>query len=338
VTARWEDLATRARGLATHLLGRVELDALARAPDVDALGDALRARGFLSAEGPVTADVLELAVRRVAGARLQILAGWGRERNALLAVVFEDEDRRSLRALLRGAVQGAAPEERLAGLIPTPGLPERALTELAGQPTPGAIAALLTAWGSAYGPAVLPDAAARHPDLLTLEYLLNRTFAARALRGARAARSRGLLEFVRETIDLENACTALVLAGGEPEAPPQPAFVDGGRRLAPAAFCDAAAAPDPGEAARRLAEAFRPAPVAGVFARAASVSSAIEEALLRHRIAAQAAAARLDPAGAASVLSFVLRLRAEVLDLQRVIWGVMLRAPRADIAAALVSA
>lgn len=327
MTARWEDLATRARGLATHLLGRAELDALARAPDLDALGDALRARGFLPAEGPVTPDILELAVRRVAGARLQILAGWGQGRTTLLAVVFEDEDRRSLRALLRGAVQGAAPEERLAGLIPTPGLPERVLAELAGQPTPGAIAALLTAWGSAYGPALLPEAAATHPDLLTLEYRLNSTFASRALRGARAARSRGLVEFVRETIDLENACTALVLGGAEPEAPPERAFVDGGRYLSLAAFRDAVAAPDGGEAARRLAEAFRPAPVAAVFARAASDPAAIEEALLRQRIAAQGAAARWDPAGLASVLSYVLRLRAEVLDLQRAIWGVMLGAP-----------
>ena len=147
--ARWEDLATRARGLATHLLGRADLDGLARAESLDALADVLRARGFLPAGGPATPGALELAVRRMAGARLAVLAAWGHARNTLLAVVFEDEDRRSLRALLRGAVRAAPPEERLAGLIPTPGLPERALAELAGQPTPGAIAALLTAWGSA---------------------------------------------------------------------------------------------------------------------------------------------------------------------------------------------
>ncbi len=338
MTARWEDLATRARGLATHLLGRAELDALARAAGLDALGDALRARGFLPAQGPMTPEALELAVRRMAGARLHVLAAWGRARNALLAVVFEDEDRRSLRALLRGAVRGAPPDERLAGLIPTPGLPERALAELAGQPTSGAIAALLTAWGSAYGSALLPDAAAAHPDLLTLEYRLNRLFASRALRGARAARSRGLNEFVRETIDLENACTALVLAGAEPDAPPQPAFVEGGRRLSVAAFRDAVAAPDAGDAARRLSAVLGSDPLAAVFARAASDPAAIEEALLRQRIAAQGAAARRNPAGSASVLHYVLRLRAEVLDLRRVIWGVMLRAPRGEIAAALVSA
>lgn len=335
--ARWEDLATRARGLATHLLGRVELDALARTPDLAALGDALRARGFLPGEGPATPETLELAVRRIAATRLGVLAAWGRDRNALLAVIFEDEDRRSLRALLRGAVRGAATHERLAGLIPTPGLPERALAELAGQPTPNAVAVLLTAWGSAYGPALLPDAAAARPDLLRLEYRLNALFASRALRGARAAKSRGLIEFVRETIDLENACTALVLAGAELDAPPQQAFVDGGRRLSLAAFSDAVAAPDAGAAARRLATAFASDPIADAFARAADDPAAIEEALLRQRIAVLDVAVRRNPAGPASVLHYVLRLRAEVLDLRRVIWGVMLRAPRADIAAALVS-
>ncbi len=338
MTVRWEDLATRARGLAAHLLGRVELDALARAPGLDVLADSLRARGVLPAEGPATPEALELAVRRMAGARLQLLAAWGRERNALCAVVFEDEDRRSLRALLRGAVRGAPADERLAGLIPTPGLPERALAELAGQPTPGAIATLLTVWGSAYGSALLPDAAAARPDLLTLEYRLNSLFVSRALRGARAARSRGLVDFVRETVDGENACTAIVLAGAEPDTPPERAFVEGGRRLSIEAFRDAVAAPDKSAAARRLAAAFGSDPLAVVFAQAAADPTAIEESILRQRIAAQGAAARRNPAGVASVLHYVLRLRAEVLDLRRVIWGVMLRAPRPAIAAALVSA
>ncbi len=338
MTTRWEDLATRARGLATHLLGRGELDALARSADLNALSDALRSRGLLPEEGPATPDVLELAVRRMAGARLHVLAAWSRARSALLAIVFEDEDRRSIRALLRGAVRGAPPAERLAGLIPTPGLPERALVELAGLPTPGAISALLTAWGSTYGAALLPDAAAARPDLLALEYRVNSLFASRALGGARTARSRALVEFVRETIDLENACTALVLAGAEPEAPPERAFIEGGRRLSIVAFRHVIAAPDAGDAARRLAAAFGPDPIGAAFLKAADDPTAIEEALLRERITAQSVAARRNPAGLASVLQYALQLRAEVVDLRRVIWGVMLRAPRPAIAAALVSA
>ena len=89
---------------------------------------------------------------------------------------------------------------------------------------------------------------------------------------------------------------------------------------------------------RRLAAAFGSDPVAHAFTRAAddpAAPAAIEEALLRQRIAVLAATVRQNPAGPASVLHYVLRLRAEVLDLRRVIWGVMLRAPRAAIAAAL---
>lgn len=336
--ARWEDLTVRTRGLATHLLTPAQLDALARAPDLDALGAAFRALGLLVPEAEaVTPEQLELAVRRAAAARLHTLTRWAGARQALLAVVFEDEDRRSLRAILRGAVHGAAPEERLGGLIPTPALPERVLGELARQPTPGAVAALLTAWGSAYGTALLPDAAATHPDLLTLEYRLNRTFAARALAGARAAHSRQLVEFVRETIDLENAGTAFVLAGAEKDAPTKQAFLEGGRRLPLAAFLDAVVAREPGEVGRRLAAAFRPDPLAGALERHATDPAALEEALLRQRIATLRARAWWEPAGPATVLGYVLRLRAEILDLRRAIWGVALGAPR-ELAAGLAPA
>jgi len=72
--ARWEDLTARTRGLATHLLTPGQLDALARAPDLDALGDAFRALGLLVPEaGAVTPEQLELAVRRAAAARLHTL-------------------------------------------------------------------------------------------------------------------------------------------------------------------------------------------------------------------------------------------------------------------------
>jgi vacuolar-type H+-ATPase subunit C/Vma6 len=326
--ARWEDLTARTRGLATHLVTPVQLEALARAPDLDSLRDAFRALGLLVPEaGTATAEQLELSVRRAAAARLRTLTRWAGARKALLAVVFEDEDRRSLRAMLRGAVQGATPEERLGGLIPTPALPERALGELARLPTTGAVAALLAAWGSPYGLALLPEATAAHPDLLTLEYRLSRAFVIRALQGARAARSRQLVEFVRDTVDLENAGTAFVLAGTERETSPGLAFLDGGRRLPLAAFLDAAAAPDAQEAGRRLAAAFRPDPMAATLEHHAGDPAALEEAILRQRIVTLHARAWWDPMGPAAVLGYILQLRAEVLDLRRTIWGVALRVP-----------
>jgi vacuolar-type H+-ATPase subunit C/Vma6 len=339
MNTRWEDLATRARGLATHLLDRAELDRLSRADNLETVRDALRARGMPLPEGPVTSDELELGVRRAAAARLRVLARWAGSRSTVLAALFEDEDRRSLRALLRGAAQGAgAPSDvRLAGLIPTPTLPERAMVELAAQPTPAALAALLTAWDNPYGAALLPDAGATHPDLLALEHRITSVFAARALLGARRSHSAELVAYVQETIDLENACAALVLATRERELTAKQVFVSGGRRLPLVAFMDAAAAREPAEAGRRLAAALRPAALAVVFERARD-PAAIEDALLRHRIAAQRSAELRNPAGIAAVLGYALRLRAESLDLRRVTWGITLAAPGNEIAGALVTA
>jgi vacuolar-type H+-ATPase subunit C/Vma6 len=337
VKARWEDVATRASGLAPHLLGPGQLRALAGAADLHALADALRPLGFLIPDDAVAPELLELAIRRTAAARLRTLVRWAGERSAFLAVILEDEDRRSLRALLRGSVQGAPAEQRLAGLIPTPMLPERALAELAHLPTPGSIATLLIAWGSAYGFALSTAAAATHPDLLSLEYELNRTFAARALHGARTARSRVLTEFVRETIDLENACTALVLAGAEPDSPAKPPFLDGGQRLPFTAFLEAVSAREPAEAGQRLAASFGP-PFAAAFERSAREPGALEELLLRQRSAALHERTRRDPAGPATILKYLLDLRAEVLVLRRIIWGVALNAPRGDLARAPVPA
>lgn len=336
--AGWEDLATRAHGLATHLLGRRDLESLAAAASLDELGEALRKRDFLVPEGGMSADVLDLAVRRTAAARLQVLTRWAGARSAVLTVIFEDEDRRSLRAILRGAVQGAPADLRLAGLIPTPALPERALRELAAQASPRAVAALLTTWGNAYGSALLRDTEATQPDLLAIDYSLNRVFAARALRGARVARSHMLVDYVRLVIDLENASAALVLAAGalRTDSPAKQAFVEGGRHLTLAAFLDAVSAGETG-AGRRLAAVFRPAGLATAFERWGADPAAFEHRLLRHRIAALRGAERRDPAGPAAVLGFALRVRAEVLDLRRLIWGIVLRAPRAELGAGLVS-
>lgn len=336
---RWEDLAARAHGLMAHLLDRHAFDVLASAANLEELREALRSRGFPVADEAGTAEQLELAVRRSAAARLRILTRWSGARNPVLAVIFEDEDRRSLRAVVRGAAQGAPPELRLAGLIPTPGLPERALRALGDQATPRAIALLLTAWDHPYGPPLLPETAATQPDLLAVEYCLNRTFAARALRGAHAARNRVLLAYVRSTIDLENACAALVIVANPTDAPAKRAFVDGGRLLPLPLFLQAVAAGEAGVAAR-LAAVFRPAGLAMAFQRwsGSADPGAIEQRLLHYRIMALRAEARRDPAGPAAVLEFALRLRAEMLDLRRLIWGVTLGAPRADIAAGLVSA
>lgn len=332
---RWEDLDARARGLATHLLGRAELQALAQAPDRAALAEALRQRGYPVEEGEPTAATLELALRRVAAERLRVLARWSGARADALAVVFEDEDRRSLRALLRGSVQGVNADARLAGLIPTPALPERALRELAQRDKPAAIAALLIAWRNPYGSALLAAASAAHPDLFRLELLVSRTFAARALRAA--GRAGPLAAYVRETLDLENAFSALVLAVEGKDVTPKDAFLPGGERVTIAAFEVAAATGDVTEAMRRLAAALAGTALARAFHGRAGAPGQLEATVLRLRVREQVKAMRLTPLGPAPVLAYALRLRAEMEDLRRIIWGVALAAPRAMLVGELVT-
>jgi vacuolar-type H+-ATPase subunit C/Vma6 len=336
VTARWEDLNARARGLGTHLLSGAQLSALALAPDVATLGDSLRRHGYPLEEGVTSPGTLELALRRMAAERLRILARWCGPRVGALAVWFEDEDRRSLRAMLRGAAQHAPADTRLAGLVPTPALPERALRELASQPTPAAVATLLTAWRNPYGSALLGTVSAAQPDLFTLELLINRTFAQRA---TRAARGGGLLAaFVEETVEIENACTALVLAAEGKDVIPRDAFLPGGRRLSLGAFEAACAAGSTPEAGRRVAAAFADTPLATVFARSSDDPESLEGVILRVRIREHLRAARVNPLGPAPLLTYALRLRAEILDVQRIIWGVALRAPSATLTGNLVTA
>jgi vacuolar-type H+-ATPase subunit C/Vma6 len=335
VSVRWEDLDARARGLATHLLAPSALAALAEARGLAAVGDALRGAGYPVQEGERSPEALELAVRRVAAGRFRVLGRWSGPRTRALAILFEDEDRRSLAAVLRGAVQGASAEARLEGLIPTVTLPERALHELARQERPGAIASLLVAWGNPYGSALLPAASAAHPDLLRLELLLNATFAERA---TRAARGTGLLAaYVREVIDIENAWTALALASDGRDVAPKEAFLRGGERITLAVFERAARAASVPEAGHELAHGFAGSALAPPFERHADDPAVLEDAVLRRRIGELVHVMRTEPLSPAPLLAYALRVRAEVVNLRRIIWGVALGTPPTLLADELVT-
>lgn len=335
----WEDLNARARGLTGRLLGRDRLQALAGAPDLAELALALQRSGFLlpAAEVGYTAPGLELAVRRVAAQRLRLLARWAGERTRRLAVVFQDEDRRSIRAIVRGAFTGTAPELRLSGLIPTPELPERALQELATATTPGGVSALLTLWGNPYGAALREAAAASRPDLFQLEMALSRTFVAQALEGARRA-GRALQQYVREGIDLENLRAALVLVRDGSGENAEESFLEGGERLEKKVYLQAAGANEMAAAASMLASALSGTLYAEALREHAQDARTLEEALLGAQLRERMQAARRDPLGPAPLLAYVLQLRAESVDLRRIIWGIALGAPRAPLRESLVSA
>ena len=313
----WDDMAARARGLASHLLGREELDRVERAPGLHELGHILERAGYpvLSAAATPSARGIERAARRRAAADLAVLDRWAGERAAALAVLFEDEDRRSLRAILRGVVAGAAAEERMASLIPTPALGEAALAELSRQPTPAAVAALLLAWQNPYAAAFAEEATRSRPDLFAVERSLDRRYAERALVGARRG-GEAVLRHVRSVLDAENAFAALALASGHDDVDPAEMHVPGGARLGPDTFLEAVAAGSDG-VRRVLARAFAGT---GLGHALEGGLSDLESVVLADQIDEQRRVAHLWPSGPAQVILFVLRRRAEIRSVTEAAW------------------
>lgn len=321
----WEDLNARARGLGTHLLSESQLERLESAADADALAADLRTAGVDVQEGAGGARDLEHAVRRDAAATLRVLLRWCGPRSAVLAVLLEDEDRRSLRALLRGAAQRAPAEERLAGLLATPSLPESALAELAAQPTIRAVVTLLVAWRNPYGPPLRAEANSAAPDLLVLELALARAFAARALRQARRAGRRGpIVAHARLMIDLDNAQTAISFAGGAAGLKVADFFLPAGEKVSKARFLAAIHAGTVARAADILAAAFPGTALQAALKDGALDPSRLESALLAAQVRMLEAKRRVDPLGPVTVLHFMLRLRLQLVELRRIIWTVAL--------------
>lgn len=325
----WEALNARARGLASRLLRPDQLDELAGAPDLAGLVRTLDRLAYgVSGTGDAPEQV-ELRIRRAIAERIRVLARWSRAEPGPLRVVFEDEDRRSLRALLRGASVGASAEARLSGLVPTPGLPDRALAELARQVTPGAIAGVLVAWGNPYGSAILEEATRADPDFFLIDLAVNRLYFRRALEGARPG-GRDLSRYVRTLLDLENAASALALAGPEAGPPPTDCFIPGGERLSASRVVAVADSGDRAAAAALLEVAFAGTRFERVMAEHATEPSRLKSATLRTLIREWRAAARHAPLGPGPLLSYVLRLRGEAHDLRGIVWGLALGADPAS--------
>ena len=318
----WVDVIARARGLRTHRLGFAAIEALAREPDLAALGRALRQAGFPVDEGEHRAAALDLAIRRRAAAELRILARWCGPRAAALPIVFDEEDRRSLRALIRGAIQGAPSDTRLAGLVPTPTLPERALAELAQAPGAGAVVTLLAVWNHPFASALRGPATATVPDPLRFDIALNREWARRAGAGARQGGS-DLPDLVSDTIDLENAMAAVALAGASASLVGQQ-FLGGGRRVDLATYA-AAAHNTRAAALHAFEQVFAGTCYASAFR--GMDEAALDDQLLSAHVRTLRAAARRSPLGPALVLWYALELRAETIALSRLVWGIALGAP-----------
>jgi vacuolar-type H+-ATPase subunit C/Vma6 len=339
MTIGWEDLVARVAGWRTHLLGRGAIEELGRCEDLTGLAAALAGLGYPAepgarGESPIA---LEAMVRALAGRRLAALARWCGPRAGALALVFDDEDRRSIRALVRGAAEGTSTDQRLAGCLPTPALPLRALEGLAAESRIPAIGAMLAVWGHPFAGAVLAAGASAHPDLLRFELELARLFASRARVGATRS-DRALLPYVRLAIDLDNLHAALLLAGGRTDLEPMSVFLDGGREVARPAFLAAAALGSRLEAAASLAIALR-APDLARLARDHGLSLlGFGRAALALRLRRARRQARTDPLSPAPVIAYALALRQELLALRRIIWRIALRSGVTDASQLALSA
>jgi vacuolar-type H+-ATPase subunit C/Vma6 len=306
VNTVWADVGARARGLGSRLVGGDTMRDLARSRDMASLARALeRAAPEFTPDDPPTPAGIELASRRAVAARLAILIRWCGDRAPQLAPVFDEEDHRSIRAALRGAVAGAPPEERRAGLIPTPSLGERALEELTRQPTPAAVAALLATWEHPLVNAILMEARREQPDLYLLESALDAAFAARAERAAKQGDA-ALKDFVRIAAVAQRAWTALL-------------------------------SPEPEKDLASLRHELPGTPLARALASGTPHAETIERAALETQLIAQRRHGRTEPLGLGPVLYFLVRLRAEMRDLGRIAWGVALDAPRAMLAGGVIS-
>jgi vacuolar-type H+-ATPase subunit C/Vma6 len=329
----WDDVNARARGLASHLLGPERLQDLRQVVGLKDLLIRLEQAGFhLSLDVPLTPLLVEMGLRREAGRKLLLLARWCGRRREVLQIVFEEEDHRSLRALLRGAVASIPPEIRLEGLIPTAALPMRALEELARLADVRAIGALLASWNSPYA-GVIRKQDHRVTDLFQLELDLAREFLRRSLAAARRG-DHFLQSYTRLVVDLENLRSALVLASERHEQTPDLCFMAGGERVTLSHYREAASSGGIPQAVRLLAPDFHDATLGSDLRRQLDSPAALEDSILALSMRQARSAARLLPLSSAPVLLYALSLRSELKYLQRLVWGLALGPSPAAVPAA----
>ena len=320
-------LGARAKGLAQHLIGRETLDTLAEAEDLSAFARRLSRLG--AAIDPIgePADVfaVERGVGRTTGRFLRTLYRWQEHTPGVLDVFAARQDHRSLRALLRGAAQGAPADARLEGLLPTPTLPQLALADLARRASPTEIVRQLVPLAHPDAPRLLPLVRKAHPDLLAIDFALVQGFAERAGRAA-ASGDEHLRDFVSTLIDLGNAQTAILIAREGRDAAPMDFFVHGGRWLTAGAFASAARADSPQRASMTIATALAGSPLESLPPGTSEVAS-LDRAFLTSALERLTHAARIDPLSSAPLLRVLLLIEAQLRDVRNLAWGAVLGTP-----------
>jgi len=327
---RWDDVNARARGLATHLLDRGTLAGLADAPDWPAFVARVTALGYpldLAGGAAIDPPSFDRAVSLVAAQRLALLGRWLSAREGVLAVVLEDEEYRTLRALLRGAAEGASPGARLRAVMPTPHLPMRALERMARAASVAELVRELARHGHPAGRAwqdVLRHAKA--PDLRALEWALARLYAERAVRAARAG-GPVVRRFAAELVDQANVWTLLLAAPLQAGADADQEFLPGGSRITRPAFARLRTVREADPLVEVLRILLKDTALGAALATAPLDLPSLEPRAASARIAWLRGLARRDPLGPAVILSVLERIRAEARVLRALGWAVAFGAP-----------
>lgn len=325
----WVDVDVRVRGLSACIPNDRQLAAIGRLGDLASLAARLVPMGASKRPDGAAPDPRTLIRRmhRRAGAMLRLVSHWSGQRASLLSPLFEDEDCRSLRALLRGVREGTPRCQVLGSLIPTPSLPLRHLSHLALSDDATGLAAFLARAGNPYGAALLNEVR-RHPDLNSrVDSVLTHTYTERARRVAPRS-GRAMRTYVERITDLANVQAALIGAdfGMHPSA--ESCFAEGGTLVPREAFLEAVALGTRREAAMMLGPFLRASPLEA----ATGTDPYPEERILRALVREQRDIARLDPLGPAPIIEFVLRLRYTLLVVQRVVWSVAAESSMAGLA------
>ncbi len=338
---RWDDVNARARGLATHLLDREALAALAATPDWPAFLGHLATLDYpigTDAGALLDPPAFDRAVSLVAARRVNLLGRWLAARRAVLAVVVEDEECRTLRAMLRGAAQGASSGARLRAVMPTPALPFRVLERLARATTVADLARDLVRFGHPAG-RVLEQLGAQSPPpaLRDLEWALVRLFSERAVRAAREGGA-VVRRYAGALVDQQNLWTLLLAAPPADGEGIEREFLPGGGVLTREIFGRLRAERDHERLLAGLRVVLTGTAIGAALTHEPVEWSSLEARITAARITWLRGLARRDPLGPAVVLAVLERIRAEARALRAIAWGVAFGAPPATLAAQMPEA
>lgn len=333
----WGELNARARGLTTRLLDRGTLERLAGLEAPASVARELAGRGRLAEDEGIagTLPSVEREMRRGAARRLRLLQVRARGTTLrALSVLFQEEDVRSLRKLLRGAASSATPEARSAGLLPTPSLADEDLERLSRADDPGDLVRKLADIGHPLASPLTEVTGTHGPELALLETALLGGYLERSRRDVPRGNPR-LRAHVARRADLANAWSCLFSTGEKAVAN---SFLAGGAHIDRDLYVALCRQQDPERRRRAVGEALGADAGGRLVADPSVPLSELEGRTLAVLAAEERNAARSDPLSAAPLLHFVLAQRVELQDLRRVLWGIRLGAPASALRRRLVTA